>query len=140
MNNIDPKIWGPSTWNFLYYVSLSYPDSPTLEDKKNTREFFKLVGKVLPCQTCRNNYYKHINQIPITNYVLSSRYNLINWLISIHNQVNISNNKPLITYDMVLKRYLNQNNNIDYTKLLMWISILLILIVILVIIIKYCVK
>ena len=43
--------------------------------------------------TSANNYLIHIKKIPLTNEILSSKENLINWLILIHNEVNKINKK-----------------------------------------------
>src|ERR1700744_3125039 len=107
MNNIDPKLWGPPTWDFLYYVALSYPDNPTQQEKENMQTFFIIIGKVLPCETCRFNYVTHMTKHHLDSISLSSRYNLINWLININNEINLSHGKSFITYDYVVNKYLN---------------------------------
>lgn len=140
MYNIDPKIWGPPTWDFLHYVTLSYPDNPTQEEKNNIRIFFMLIGKVLPCQSCRNNFYKHINIHGMTEEVISNRYNLVMWLIKIHNEVNKMNNKPLLTYEQVIKKYLSKPKKcfkFNISTNTIYILVLVLLIIMTICIIKF---
>jgi hypothetical protein len=140
MHNIDPKIWGPPTWDFLHYVTLSYPDYPTQEEKDNIKVFFMLVGKVLPCQNCRNNFYKHINIHKLTDEVVSNRYNLVMWLIKIHNEVNKMHGKPLLTYEKVIKKYLSKPEScikLNISTNTIYISLLVLLIILTISIIKF---
>lgn len=108
--NINPSLWGPSSWKFLHYVTLSYPDKPEDSDKTKMYNFFMMVKDVLPCEKCTYNFNEHIIKYPLTNDILSSRYTFINWLMNIHNEVNISLGKPTITYDQLTEIYFNQNN------------------------------
>lgn len=111
MININPNIWGRVMWESLHYITLGYSENPTVEQKKEMYEFFMSLEKVLPCSTCRINFADHLKKYPLTNEVLASRYNLINWLIQIHNDVNIMLKKPTMTYDQVVDLYLNQKTN-----------------------------
>lgn len=134
MYNIDPKRWGSSGWNFLYYVALAYPDTPCQTDKENYMVFYSTIGKILPCEVCKHNYMNHIKKHSLNNTVLSSRYHLLNWLININNEVNITKGKPLITYDQVVSKYLGKKNklciNIDYDLIYLVLLILIIFILI----------
>lgn len=49
MNHINPKIWGPSSWETLYYIIYAYPVNPTDDDKQNMKEYINSYFKVLPC-------------------------------------------------------------------------------------------
>lgn len=109
INNISPSIWGTYGWNFLHYITFTYPNNPSDDEKETYLNFFNLVGKVLPCKTCRINYENHKLNYPINDLVLSNKENLVKWLINIHNQVNIMNGKKIMSYEEVLNNYLNQN-------------------------------
>ena len=110
MNNINPKLWGPSAWSFLHYITLAYPNNPTDIDKINIQNVFNNIGNVLPCEACRFNYSKNLLKHPLNDMALNSKNNLINWLINIHNEVNIENGKNILTYDEVIKLYFNKTN------------------------------
>ena len=103
--NIDPSLWGPSSWKFLHYITVGYPEKPSDEIKKNTYNFFMALKYLLPCEKCRYDYANHLNKYPLLDDILSSRTKLINWLINIHNEVNMSTNKPIIDYGKALEVY-----------------------------------
>ena len=142
INNISPSVWGPHGWKFMHYITFTYPVNPTLEDKENYRIFFEIIRKVLPCQSCRINYTMHLQKYPLTDYVLSTKKNLIEWLVNIHNEVNIINNKPIMTPNQVMNLYLKNNNsnsifNFKLSKKVKNIILILFIIAILVFILKY---
>lgn len=114
INSISPQKWGKPTWDTLFYVALAYPDNPNNEDKQNMRLFILSYGKVIPCEKCRYNFPKHVNKFPLTDSALNNRYNLVNWLINIHNEICIMNNKKCITYEEILNKYLLDNESYNY--------------------------
>lgn len=107
MYNIHPDLWGPGVWKFLHYVAFSYPESPLDEDKENIKQFLLYLGKILPCEKCRNHFKGHIANRPLTNDILNSRYNFIKWTIDLHNDVNRMNKKKELTFDEVVDIYIN---------------------------------
>ena len=109
MHNINPQYWGSSGWKFMHYITLAYPDNPTNEDKINIERFFTSVGNVLPCESCRINYYHHLEEYPLITKALSNRKSLVEWLMNIHNTVNKMHNKELYTVNKVYEEYMNPN-------------------------------
>ena len=70
---------------------------------------------------------------------IKNNKNLIQWLINIHNEVNVLNNKRKYTYDEVYNMYesiYKKNNN----NLLFIIAIVIIIIVLVIIVMKYLKK
>lgn len=126
MNSINPSIWGRNAWDFLEHIVFAYPIKPTNIDKQNMKNFFNAIGPILPCEKCRVNYSSHLQKIPLTDTALSSRYNLINWLTQIHNQVNIMNNKPTMTYTDAVMNYHNKLSNKNGQKYEQYIHIIII--------------
>ena len=110
---IDPTIWGKHGWKFLHYVALGYPDNPTTQDKTNYKQFFQLIANILPCFKCQQHYKQHLDNTPINSLVLKSRSNLENWVISIHNQVNIINQKNIIPNDTAKQLIIDDTCNIQ---------------------------
>lgn len=98
-----PNVWGPHGWRFIHFITLAYPNNPTSEQKLKYKNFFISLGDVLPCHICAAHYKKNLIEIPLSDTVLSSRNNMINWAIDIHNKVNESKNKPILSYDEALK-------------------------------------
>lgn len=101
---MEPQIWGKHAWIFLHSITMTYPENPSNEDKKIYKNFFESLDNVLPCVICKVNYKKHRNNVPIDNF-LHSRRSLVEWLINIHNQTNVMNNKPTIEYDEVINNF-----------------------------------
>ena len=132
INNISPLIWGNSGWNFLHYITFTYPNNPTLDDKETYLNFFSLVGKVLPCKNCRINFEKHQIKYPINDIVLSNKENLVKWLINVHNEVNIMNGKKIYTYEQVLDKYFGEDDKKTYKISKKGLIILLIFIIIII--------
>lgn len=120
---VDPKIWGPPTWKFLHSITLAYPNNPTTEDKYNIKKFFDCFEYVLPCETCKNNFRKHMEQMPLTDHVLSSKQTFIDWMIDLHNLVNVSTNKKVLSKQEAYMAILGEPKR-DYTSLLIALCLL----------------
>jgi hypothetical protein len=95
---ITPEVWGPHGWKFIHYVTLGYPENPTLAQKEKYKAFLVLLKDVLPCSLCANHYGENLQKLPLTDEIMGSKENLIKWAIDIHNIVNESKNKPIIKY------------------------------------------
>lgn len=107
MQNINPQYWGGAGWKFMHYITLAYPNKPNENDKRNIKQYFTTVGSVLPCESCRINYYKHLKKYPITNDVLLTRHSLVEWLMNIHNEVNKIHGKRLYSINDLYDEYLD---------------------------------
>ena len=139
---MNPNIWGPKLWYSLHIMSFNYPEHPTFLDKRHYNDFFTNLQYVIPCSKCKLHYRHHLEQYPISPH-LDTREYFVKWLIHLHNQVNISLNKPVKTYEEVLIDYktnLSKYDQIQNTskltiyhmfKLIIMLSILIILLVIL---------
>ncbi len=130
INNISPTIWGPHGWKFLHYVTFSYPENPTNEDKENYKFFFNSVGTILPCFTCRENYKNHLKKFPLDNNTLKTQFNLVSWLINVHNEVNKIHGEKIFSYNEVLNIYFPKK--VDYSRyypLILFVIIVLIWII-----------
>lgn len=107
--DLEPNIWGNHAWIFLHSITLSYPDNPSNETKNKVKDFFESI--ILPCSTCRTHYSNNLKQYPLTDNILSSRKNMIEWLVNVHNSVNKWNNKPIMSLEDVIKKYYKLYNN-----------------------------
>ena len=111
--NNDPKIWGPIYWNTLYFVISTYPQNPSIDDKKNMYNFFMNFKNILPCESCRENFEDHLKYFPLDNNVLISNYHLTQWFINIQNQINKKIGKQEITivdFNNKIKLLKSENN------------------------------
>lgn len=126
---MDPQIWGKPAWTFFYSVVLGLPNQLSSEQSEIIKDFFTNVGKILPCFGCRNNYKRHIKKHPLTSEILKTKLSLFRWLVDMENEVRLSQNRELLTYKGVLKKYHNMykidNNNIyHYIKMLLLLVLL----------------
>lgn len=115
--NINPNIWGPCSWDFFYYIALSYPKNPTYDDKAKYKNFFMLGGEVIPCEKCRKNFAKHIHELSIDNY-LDSSYNLFTWVTKMQNKVRVLHSKNERTVDENFQYYVSKINNNENSSVL----------------------
>jgi hypothetical protein len=92
---IQIQSWGPAGWEFLKTIALTYPPTPTIEDKETYQRFFTRVGQVLPCQVCRNHYN---DNLPLNPIRLDSTKELAWWINEMHNRVLLSQNKKIIPF------------------------------------------
>ncbi len=140
LNNISPDIWGPFGWKFMHYITFTYPTYPTEEEKDNYKTFFLSMSKVLPCLKCRMNFKNHLVKYPLDDETLKTKKNLIEWLVNIHNEVNIMNNKPIMTPNEVMIMYLsNPKSILDklYSTILKNVLFIVVIIIIIYFIINY---
>ncbi len=140
LNNISPDIWGPFGWKFMHYITFTYPTYPTDEEKNNYKTFFLSMYKVLPCMRCRVNFNNHLEKYPLDDTVLKTKKNLIEWLVNIHNEVNIMHNKSIMTPNEVMSLYLKKPTNymdIFYSPIFQKILLTIIIIIIIYFILQY---
>jgi hypothetical protein len=108
-----PDVWGPHGWKFLHFVTLGYPYNPSNNIKETYYNFFNHFAKVIPCSICANHFQQNLKKHPLDETVLSSKENLINWGIDIHNEVNLSHGKKIYSYEEGLKNILDGSKPIN---------------------------
>jgi hypothetical protein len=101
---MEASKWGPPLWFFLHTISFNYPDKPTYRDKSQYYDFFYGLQNILPCQSCKINYIKHLQQNPVSP-ALDSKKSLVQWVIKIHNLVNIEGGKSVMSTPEVIQKY-----------------------------------
>ena len=101
---MDPKVWGPHAWVFLHSITFVYPEKPSYHEQKKMYDFFNSLKYVLPCYSCRVHYRKNLKDNSLAKAV-TSRDELIAWLIKVHNNVNRSTGKKVIKSDDVGQIY-----------------------------------
>jgi len=70
---MDPNVWGPPAWDFIFAVIDQMPDG---NPPDGYIAFFHSFIDVLPCPVCRRHYRKHLlaNPIPIKSRNLTRIY------------------------------------------------------------------
>ena len=96
--------WGKYFWDCLHLAALGYPENPSSQERIDYIEFVKYFGKVLPCSKCRNNFLRHMDELPIELYMFG-RVQFFDWTVRLHNIVNRENGKKEWTYDEAWKWY-----------------------------------
>lgn len=101
-------VWGPKAWGFLHACTFTYPDLPTLEDRKQMYNLLASLPHTLPCSVCRKHFKEFIDTSANTpqSFVFDNRTQLSKWLVDVHNDVNRRNNKPLMSFEAVQEMYL----------------------------------
>jgi hypothetical protein len=99
-------VWGPSMWHFLHIMSFNYPVKPTLEDKKNYKEFVLSLRHVLPCKYCRQNLTNNLKSSPLTMAEMKDRDSFSRYIYKLHETVNkMLGKKSGLSYCDVRERY-----------------------------------
>lgn len=93
---LSPKIWGRQAWHFIHMVALSYPESPTIEDRKNYMRFLNSLPLALPCPVCGEHFKEHMKKIPPR---MGGRKEFFEWTVDMHNEVNKLHQKKIISYE-----------------------------------------
>lgn len=102
--NYPPKEWGPYMWNVLHILTIQ-PKSSIAE----YQEFFNSISILLPCNKCKENYKIHLKALPIPD----NKTKLAEWLIQVHNRVNISTNKPEQAPNTMLQFWKDKHTSIQ---------------------------
>lgn len=136
MYNINPVLWGKHLWIYLHYLTLSYPDKPTQEDKQKMKEYFTGLWRYLPCEKCRINYLRHFEELPLTDETLENRDKFVFWLVDFHNIVNLETGKKQMTKAEFIKQYMNGEEDKSKRKFYI-IFVLLFLVILLLLCIKF---
>lgn len=92
-NGMMTKVWGPAGWLFLHCVAFGYPYSINPQNPEHQTKaedyynFFYYLGKVMPCRYCRESYQDFFADHDLRDK-LDNRFQLAEWLYTIHNRVN----------------------------------------------------
>lgn len=95
--NLSPLHWGPKTWFFLESAAIAYPKEPTNDQKKSAKDLLLSLRDLLPCESCRLNYAAYLNENTQGNRlddIVRNRDTLLNFIVDVHNDVSVKNNKP----------------------------------------------
>jgi hypothetical protein len=128
---MNPEVWGPHAWIFLHSITLAYPDCPTTKDKQVAKTFFGGLQDVLPCGNCQTNYKKNLKKYPLTDKTLSSKKELVKWLIDIHNLVNLETGSPVRDYMDVLNDYRKlYDRGFNYGRITVWLVVIAVILIV----------
>ena len=101
---MDPNIWGPVAWNYLHFLSISYPDKPTKIDIDNNKKFLRIFADILPCIKCREHFKSYIQSKDL-DIELDSKQKYMKLVWNLHNNVNEFLAKDKIEFSVFLRLY-----------------------------------
>ena len=98
--------WGPAAWHFIHMMSFNYPVEPTIENKKQYRNFVYNLRHVLPCKYCRINLSNNLKQKPLLMCHMKNRFTFSKYIYELHELVNkMLGKKSHLSYCDVRERY-----------------------------------
>ena len=101
IKTITKKKWGNSAWFFIHYISLR---QDTSEKIFHFKRFMYYLAFILPCDKCRNHLQSHMLDIPLDSYSSNSK-DLFEWTFILHNTVNKSLGKKMISFEEAIHLY-----------------------------------
>jgi hypothetical protein len=110
--HMPPNIWGPIFWATLHIASLGYPDEPNERQQKNMAAFYESMVDVLPCPICRKHFEANLEEMPIKD-AIKSRTELIKWVWTMHNQINVQLGKRVYSF----QEFLTSMRNLERSKI-----------------------
>ena len=63
LDSIDPNVWGPMTWDLLFFIAFHYDNNDKTQYKK-LQQLFHLLETMLPCSHCRRHYALNKKEVP----------------------------------------------------------------------------
>jgi hypothetical protein len=100
------SVWGPAAWHLLHTISFNYPINPTIENKKQYKEFVENLQYVLPCKYCRINLTNNLKIYPIRSCHMKNRDSFSRYIFKLHEIINKKlGKKSGLTYCDVRERY-----------------------------------
>jgi FAD-linked sulfhydryl oxidase len=93
---------GNSTWVLLHTMAAYYPETPSLEKKKDTEFFLKSFSKVYPCNYCASDFQEYLTTSPPA---LENQREFSQWMCKAHNDVNKKLGKPEFDCSLVDQRW-----------------------------------
>jgi len=91
---MEPDVWGPHYWFVLHTIAFNYPTTPSAIQKKIHYRLVHNLHEFLPDH--KDLYCRILVKHPVQPY-LDSRADFIKWMNLIHNEVNLSLNKPTVS-------------------------------------------
>lgn len=114
----DASEWGPLLWTILHGMmeraGKGLIPMYIQDERRALIHFFKALGKMIPCPSCKEHYDVYLKEHPVEKEFLVIPYSELNaaakrWFWELHNWVNESHGKPIFPYEDLTPRYKNTN-------------------------------
>ena len=89
-------------------VALSYPEQPSVDDRKNYMRFLKSLPLTLPCPICGEHFKENMEKNPPR---MSNRKEFFEWTVDMHNEVNKLNKKKVLSYEQAISEIQKNSKN-----------------------------
>lgn len=90
----DIESLGRATWTLLHTIAANYPESATVKEQDEMREFLTIFSKRYPCSHCAQDFREWMNQKE-NQVKVNGREDLSIWMCQAHNEVNRKLGKPI---------------------------------------------
>lgn len=114
---ITKSMWGPSVWYIIHFSAYHCPSIVTEDWRTSFIAFMSCLQNVLPCSVCRQHIKENLPRNDI-NRCINDKYLIFEWTWKLHNIVNESLNKPILSleeakrqYDPFINSWIQQNAN-----------------------------
>ena len=87
-------------WSLIHKCTFEYFENPSRSLQDVVFYFFANEVRRIPCKVCMRHYTKYVLDCDFRD-VCSSRDKLSRWLVDLHNEINVRNEKPIIPYEDV---------------------------------------
>ena len=104
MKELNPNIWIPHIWFFLYTVAHTYPEVPNAVSKRKYYDFVQNLPLYFPESSCSNHFSRVLDSFPVTPY-LDNKDSFTYWVHCVHNRMNAYIGEPEKTYLQHLDTY-----------------------------------
>eukprot|EP01024_Parvocaulis_polyphysoides_P031674 TRINITY_DN28551_c0_g1_i2.p1 TRINITY_DN28551_c0_g1~~TRINITY_DN28551_c0_g1_i2.p1 ORF type:complete len:232 (-),score=23.56 TRINITY_DN28551_c0_g1_i2:164-784(-) len=93
---------GRSTWTFMHTLAAQFPEKPTRQQQKDTKQLLQCMAKMYPCAECAAHFQKIVSDNPPR---VGNGRELRQWTCEVHNTVNRSLGKPVFNCSLIESRW-----------------------------------
>ena len=93
---MNPEIWGPHYWFVIHSIAFNYPKNPNGLQKKDHYKFVQSLPQFIPDTKSSSNFTELLKLYSVIPY-LDNRKDFVKWTHFIHNRVNESLGKDVIS-------------------------------------------
>lgn len=104
MKNLNPEIWLPSFWFFLYSTAHGYPEHPNAVSKRKYYDFVLNIPLFCPDAEMQKRFIRVLDLFPVTPY-LDNRSAFTYWVHFIQNKIELEMGGEEKTYFQHLDTY-----------------------------------
>jgi len=104
MSYLEPSVWGPHYWFFLFTIANNYPNKANETIKKKYYDLISNFPLFIPHDKIGNEFSNMLDKYPVTPY-LDGKDSFIKWVHFIHNTINHKLNKDEISLTEALNNY-----------------------------------